>query len=95
MLLITCPWCGPRAHPEFTYGGDATKLRPRDPEVVSDADWHTYVYLRANPAGPHAELWHHSHGCRLWIQVLRDTVTHEVIATALPGAPLPKPEPPG
>jgi len=23
MLLITCPWCGPREEPEFSYGGQA------------------------------------------------------------------------
>jgi phosphoglycerate kinase len=38
-------------------------------------------------AGPHAEFWHHSHGCRMWLQVLRDTMTHEILATAAPGEP--------
>jgi len=28
MLLIPCPWCGPRSQIEFTYGGDATVRRP-------------------------------------------------------------------
>ena len=28
MLLIPCPWCGPRSQIEFTYGGDATSTRP-------------------------------------------------------------------
>ena len=28
MLLIPCPWCGPRSQIEFTYGGDATVKRP-------------------------------------------------------------------
>ena len=28
MLLIPCPWCGPRNQIEFTYGGDATVRRP-------------------------------------------------------------------
>ena len=88
MLLITCPWCGPRAHVEFTYGGDATKVRTAEPEAASDEAWHDCVYLRENPAGPHAELWHHNHGCRMWVQVLRDTLTHEILATAAPGAPL-------
>jgi sarcosine oxidase subunit delta len=90
MLLITCPWCGPRAHIEFTYGGDATNAPPPEPEAASDADWHEHLYLRDNHAGPHAEFWHHSHGCRMWIQVLRDTVTHEILATAAPGEPLPQ-----
>jgi len=28
MLLIPCPWCGPRSQIEFTYGGDATDMEP-------------------------------------------------------------------
>jgi heterotetrameric sarcosine oxidase delta subunit len=84
MLLIPCPWCGPRAYVEFTYGGDAAKLPPA-PESVSDAEWDAHLYLRDNPAGPHAELWHHSHGCRMWVRVVRDTVTHEILAATPPG----------
>ena len=55
---------------------------------MSDEAWHDYVYLRENPKGPHAELWQHSAGCRRWFKVLRDTVTHEILAVAEPGAPL-------
>ena len=57
MLLITCPWCGPRAHIEFTYGGDATVDRPADPDAVSADEWLDHVYLRDNPRGPHNEWW--------------------------------------
>src|SRR5690348_859280 len=28
MMLIPCPWCGPRNQIEFAYGGDATVRRP-------------------------------------------------------------------
>jgi sarcosine oxidase subunit delta len=28
MLQITCPYCGPRAEKEFTYGGEAHIVRP-------------------------------------------------------------------
>jgi heterotetrameric sarcosine oxidase delta subunit len=86
MLLILCPFCGPRAQSEFTYGGDATVVRPA-PEA-SDAAWFAYVYQRDNPKGPHDEWWQHSAGCRSWIKVRRDTRTHEILATALPGEPL-------
>ena len=89
MLLIPCPWCGPRAQIEFTYGGDATVRRPAPdaPEAV----WVDYVYMRDNPAGPHDELWLHSAGCRRWIRVRRDTRTHDILAgtpagDASPGA---------
>jgi len=86
MLLIRCPWCGERDHIEFTYGGDATVRRP-DPDAPLAA-WHDYVYLRDNPKGPHVELWQHTAGCRQWIQVVRDTVSHAIAETAPAGAPL-------
>ena len=58
MLLIPCPWCGPRNQVEFTYGGDATVKRP-PPDAPMEA-WFAFVYLRDNPCGPHDELWLHS-----------------------------------
>jgi sarcosine oxidase subunit delta len=84
MLLIQCPWCGERAHTEFTYGGDANVRRPTA-EVTDDA-WVDYIYIRDNPRGPHAEWWHHVHGCRQWIRVIRNTLTHEIekVAPAVP-----------
>jgi methylglutamate dehydrogenase subunit B len=84
MLLIPCPWCGPRAQSEFTYGGDATVKRPR--RDASEAAWVAFVDLRDNPAGPHDELWQHSAGCRQWFQVRRDTRTHAILSSAS-GAP--------
>ena len=50
MLLIPCPWCGPRNQVEFTYGGDATVRRPA-PDAPARA-WFDYVYVRDNPRGP-------------------------------------------
>jgi len=85
MLLLECPWCGPRAQSEFTYGGDATIERPADPQAVSRQEWLDYVYLRENPRGPHLEWWHHSSGCRGWFKVKRNTWTHEVLGSAPPG----------
>ena len=73
MLLIPCPWCGPRDHNEFTYGGDATV--PHDSEIV---------LLRDNPRGPHEEWWHHSAGCRTWLKLRRDTATHEILDSLSP-----------
>jgi heterotetrameric sarcosine oxidase delta subunit len=76
MLLIPCPWCGERDHTEFTYGGDATVTRPV--AEASDREWMEYAYLRDNPRGPHLEYWHHVQGCRQWLRVARDTLTHEI-----------------
>lgn len=79
MLLINCPHCGERAQTEFTYGGDATVERPSDPDAITLEAWNAYVYLRDNPRGPHTEFWHHTAGCRCWIKVRRDTLTHEIL----------------
>ena len=91
MLLIPCPWCGPRDHVEFVYGGDAAARRPADPAAMTDEAWNAYIYLRDNPCGPHRELWQHHAGCRRWIAVLRDTKTHEINATDPADRPLEAP----
>ena len=88
MLLIPCPWCGPRSQVEFTYGGDATVRRPA--VDAPDAEWFRYVYLRDNPMGPHDEWWLHGAGCRQWLRVRRDTHTHEILGSAAPGEPAPE-----
>jgi sarcosine oxidase subunit delta len=74
--LITCPHCGRRPTQEFSIRSDASLTRPL-PEAGADA-WHAYVFLRDNPKGRHHEHWHHAGGCRRWLVVERDTVTHEV-----------------
>ncbi len=55
MLLIDCPWCGPRDEPEFHCGGEAHIARPKNPEKLSDAEWAEYQFLRTNPKGLHYE----------------------------------------
>lgn len=82
MMLIPCPHCGDRAQTEFSYGGDATIKRPDDANSMPIEDWLDYVYLRDNPRGPHSEWWHHTGGCRRWIQVRRNTQTHEILGSA-------------
>ncbi|MBI4193579.1 MAG: sarcosine oxidase subunit delta [Betaproteobacteria bacterium] len=88
MMLLPCPYCGPRDVTEFTYGGDDGTVRPGDPQAVSDARWVSYVYIRDNPRGPHDELWQHSAGCRRWIRVRRDTLTHQVLSSAPAAQPV-------
>ncbi|MFZ1815139.1 MAG: sarcosine oxidase subunit delta [Rhizobiaceae bacterium] len=82
-MRLPCPLCGERDHSEFVYRGDAGPVRP-DPEASgSGREFYEYVYLRSNPAGWHQELWYHEGGCRAWIVVERNTVTHEVKAARL------------
>ena len=82
MLHIKCPHCGLRSQNEFAYGGDGAVKRPELNKEVADKEWDTFVYLRKSPRGKHTEFWHHVSGCRQWIKVQRDTVTHEIFKTA-------------
>lgn len=77
MLLIRCPWCGPRDEVEFRHGGQAGVAAPADPEALDDAEWARYVFVRDNPKGPFAERWVHAAGCRRWFDTVRDTVTNQ------------------
>ena len=89
MIRIECPYCGRRDHDEFVYVGDASRIRPPMGSETKDPEpWLRYVYLRDNPRGAHFEFWQHVHGCRAFVKVLRDTMTHEVLATGLPGETL-------
>lgn len=80
MMLIPCPYCGPRDVTEFSYGGDADVRQPL--ADASEAEWAAYLYLRDNPCGAHEEFWQHSAGCRRWICVRRNTLTHDVLGSA-------------
>ena len=82
-MRIPCPWCGPRPLNEFTYSGDASMTRPKNPEKASLDTWMEYIYLRKNPAGPHKEYWQHTGGCRAWLIVTRDTTSHEISKVGL------------
>ena len=85
MLLIRCPWCGPREENEFSYGGEANLIIPSDPETVTDADWAEYLFFRKNTRGAHLEQWAHSSGCRRWFNVKRDTISYKIIDVYKPG----------
>ncbi|RWX78909.1 sarcosine oxidase subunit delta [Neorhizobium lilium] len=74
--LITCPHCGTRPKEEFTIRGDAAPRRPGSAD--RDEAWYAYVYIRDNPKGRILEYWHHAGGCRRWLVVDRDNLTHEV-----------------
>ena len=82
-MRIRCPFCGERGNGEFAYLGDAGVERPDDGanpslDVAARQRWHDYVYLRDNPAGTHRELWYHASGCRAWLVLTRNVLTHEI-----------------
>lgn len=74
MILIRCPWCGPRGSVEFHYGGE-TRPRP-DPASVTPQEWRAYLYFPVNPRGVVTETWYHRMGCRRYFTVRRDTATN-------------------
>ena len=79
MLLITCPFCGPRNESEFVYGGPARPRRPDDPAALPEADWVDYLIVPDNPIGPGRETWWHARGCGHWVTITRDTLTHAIL----------------
>jgi sarcosine oxidase, subunit delta len=81
VLLIPCPYCGPRPEIEFRCGGEAHIARPTEPVAVGDVAWADYLFQRTNPKGVHAERWVHTHGCRRWFNALRDTLSDRILAT--------------
>ncbi|MFD5521331.1 sarcosine oxidase subunit delta family protein [Streptomyces sp. NPDC127066] len=85
MLLIPCPWCGPRDEAEFHYGGQAHVPYPEDPSALTDEEWARHLFFRDNPKGPFAERWSHAAGCRRWFNAVRDTATNEILAVYPPG----------
>jgi heterotetrameric sarcosine oxidase delta subunit len=86
-MRIRCPFCGDRDLTEFVYHGDAHYQRPDARETTAASQYLEAVYLRANPAGVHEELWYHAFGCRSWLRARRDTRTHEFHAVEFVQAP--------
>lgn len=81
-MRIRCPYCGERSLDEFAFHGDAAPLRP---DGSSDSDtkrFYEYVFERDNRRGVNEELWQHLAGCRAWLVVKRDVVTHEIFDVA-------------
>jgi sarcosine oxidase subunit delta len=81
MLLICCPYCGPRPELEFSYGGEAHIARPLDPAGLDDTAWAGFLYERSNPRGMHAERWRHFHGCGRFFNAQRDTISDMIAST--------------
>jgi sarcosine oxidase, subunit delta len=86
VILLPCPYCGPRNVSEFRYVGELS-ARP-DPNATSVEEWRTFLYTRLNPASWTTETWFHRAGCRQHFVVERHTVTNEVRASRLPAAQL-------
>ena len=82
-MRIDCPFCGEREAQEFITLGQAMGPRPDPSSADALEAFHDYVHLRDNPRGAGTEYWYHAAGCRSWLRVTRDTVTHQVTAAEL------------
>ena len=86
MLLIPCPYCGPRPELEFRNAGHAHIARTT---AGDDQAWAETLFYRDNPKGLMAERWRHFSGCGRFFNALRDTVSDGFVATYRVGAPRP------
>ena len=75
-IRIPCPNCGPRPIQEFVYG----EIRAV-PDSLTDPDERDLdrAFMSQNSEGPSTERWFHTHGCRRWLTVRRDTRNDEII----------------
>ncbi len=84
MLLINCPHCGERAQTEFDYVRSLDSIvrlaMPADEALKT-------LFERANPRGVDDEIWRHSRGCRQFLNMRRNRVTHEIISMSEWGTP--------
>ena len=80
MFYIYCPYCEEhREETEFHYAGQAHIVRPDDPDKETDKSWGDYLFFRKNPKGNHQEMWVHAAGCRQFFNVVRNTLTYEIL----------------
>ena len=84
MIVVPCPYCGPRNSAEFRWVGES--VPQPDPNSATPEQWRSFLYLRRNPAGWTVETWYHRAGCRQYFTVERHTVTNEVRGSRLPQA---------
>ena len=77
MLLITCPHCGPRAQTEFVYERTVDAIVQPD---AAPAEAMAALFTRTNPRGIDEEMWRHTYGCRAWLAMTRDRMSHEIKA---------------
>jgi heterotetrameric sarcosine oxidase delta subunit len=75
VILIDCPWCGPRVSGEFAFLGDN-----RAAPTAGSADivaWRRYLYLDDNRPDWTDESWLHVHGCNRVMRLRRHRSTNE------------------
>jgi len=85
VILVPCPYCGPRNVSEFRWGGE---IKPRpDPNSTTPQQWRDYLYFRRNAAGWITETWCHQAGCGRYFRCERHALTNEIRATYVGSEP--------
>jgi heterotetrameric sarcosine oxidase delta subunit len=82
MMLIKCPHCGLRAQSEYIFERTVDSVVTLD--AAPEAAMAT-LFTRNNPRGVDDEIWRHTYGCRAWMVVTHNRVTHEITATRAVG----------
>jgi sarcosine oxidase subunit delta len=54
-------------------------VRPEPYPQLTDPQWGAYLFLRDNTKGWFRERWVHVHGCRQWFNLIRNTVSHQIL----------------
>ena len=85
MFLINCPYCGERDQSEFSSGGEAHIVRPKQPTELTDSQWAEYLFMRKNIKGVQFERWNHANGCRQWFNIARNTATDKILRIYIMG----------
>lgn len=77
MMQIACPHCGPRDQAEYVYerAWESVIVPGESDDLAMER-----LFTRTNPRGVDDELWRHTYGCRAWMVVTRNRVTHEITA---------------
>ena len=84
MIVVPCPWCGPRNSADMRYVGES---RPRPAvSTASPEEWRRYLFMKKNPADWVTETWYCRAGCRRYFTAERHTVTNEFRTTRPPAA---------
>lgn len=82
MMQIDCPRCGPRAQGEFVYERTVDSVVTLN---VTVEEAMSALFTRANPRGVDDEIWRHTFGCRAWMILTRNRVTHVIEAVRAVG----------
>ncbi len=82
MFEVHCPYCNEkRPEIEFAYAGEAHIVRETKADELTDQEWAEFLFYRDNKRGDHHERWWHQHGCNMFFNAVRNTLTDKFVMT--------------